>query len=82
MISGVSTPAENPDAVTVTVKDIKYLVQDGNSFAYLITSRDEIYKIDCAAFETVVLTEPGDRVRLSAVEEETGVNTVLTFELL
>lgn len=82
MISGVSTPAENPDAITVTVKDIKYLVQDGNSFAYLITSRDEIYKIDCAAFETVVLTEPGDRVRLSAVEEETGVNTVLTFELL
>lgn len=82
MLSGIASVPEDTDAVTVTVKDIKYLVQDGNSFAYLITTKDEIYKVDCAAFETVVLVEPGDRVKLSAVEEESGVNTVLSFELL
>lgn len=66
---------------TITVKDIKYLVQDGNSFAYLVTQKGEIFKVDCAAFETVVLVEPGDRVKLAAAEEENGVQDVLDLEL-
>lgn len=82
MISGTSAAVSDSDAVTVTVKDIKYLVQEGNSYAYLVTTKKEIYKVDCSAFETVVLVEPGDRVRLTAVEEETGVNTVLSFEIV
>ncbi len=76
-----AAPAEDPDAVTVTVKSVKYLVQDGNSYAYLISNRGEIFKVDCAAFETVVLIEPGDKVTVSATEGENGVNTVLALEL-
>jgi len=82
MISGTAAPVEDSDAVAVTVKDVKYLVQDGNSYAYLITKNQKIYKVDCAAFETVVLVEPGDKVKLSAVEEENGVNSVLSLELI
>lgn len=81
MISGAALPQEDADAQAVTIKDVKFLVEDGNSYAYLITAGKEIYKVNCAEFETVVLVEPGDQVKLSAVEEENGVNTVLSLEL-
>lgn len=80
MLSGTSQAVDS-DGESITVKDVKYLVQDGNSYAYLISSKDEIFKVDCSEFETVVLVNPGDRVTLSAVEEESGVNTVIALEL-
>lgn len=67
---------------TITIKDVKYLVQDGNSYAYLISDKREIFKVNCAEFETVVLVELGDRVKLSAAEEESGVQDVLSFEIM
>ena len=80
MLSG-TTQTVDSDGETITVKDVKYLVQDGNSYAYLISEKDEIFKVDCAEFETVVLVNPGDRVTLSAVEDENGINTVIALEI-
>ncbi len=80
MLTG-TVSADDLNAETVTVKDIKYLVQEGNSYAYLITQNGRIYKVNCSEFETVVLIEPGDRVKLSAAEEENGIYTVLSLEI-
>lgn len=80
MLSGAAQAVDS-DGESITVKDVKYLVQDGNSYAYLISTKEEIFKVDCSEFETVVLVSPGDRVTLSAVEEENGVNTVIALEL-
>lgn len=80
MLSGAAQTVDS-GGESITVKDIKYLVQDGNSYAYLISTKEEIFKVDCSEFETVVLVSPGDRVTLSAVEEENGVNTVIALEL-
>lgn len=82
MLDGTSAPVEDSESETVTVKDVKYLVQDGNSYAYLISDKKKIYKVDCSEFETIVLVQPGDRVKLSSAEEESGVSTVLGFEIL
>lgn len=68
------------DLDTVKVDDVKYLVQDGNSFAYLISGK-KIYKVDCAEFETVVLVQPGDKVKLFAGEEENGILPVAELKL-
>lgn len=63
--------------VTCRLKEIKYLVENGNSYAYLITeatqakdggtamAEDVVFKVDCAANETVVLLEPGDLFKAS-----------------
>lgn len=80
MLSGAAQTVDS-GGESITVKDVKYLVQDGNSYAYLISTKEEIFKVDCSEFETVVLVSPGDRVTLSAVEEENGVNTVIALEL-
>lgn len=80
MLSGAAQTVDS-GGESITVKDIKYLVQDGNSYAYLISTKEEIFKVDCSEFETVVLVSPGDRVTLSAVEEENGVNTVIALEI-
>lgn len=81
ILSGTATPSVDSDSKTVTVSDVKYLVQDGNSYAYLISDRDEIYKVDCSEFETIVLVKAGDKVKISSTEEENGIRTVLGFEL-
>ena len=39
ILEGSGVPAEDSTMETVTVDDIKYLVQDGNSYAYLISGR-------------------------------------------
>lgn len=80
MLSGAAQAVDS-GGESITVKDVKYLVQDGNSYAYLISTKEEIFKVDCSEFETVVLVSPGDRVTLSAVEEENGVNTVIALEI-
>lgn len=74
-----AAPTEK-DWETITVEDVKYLVKEGNSFAYLI-SRNTAYKVDCAQFETVVLVQPGDRVKVSATEAENGLRMVLDLSL-
>ena len=78
ILEGSGVPAEDSTMETVTVDDIKYLVQDGNSYAYLISGK-KIYKVDCAEFETIVLVQPGDRVKLSAAEEDNGIQVVIDF---
>lgn len=80
MLSGTAQTVDS-GGESITVKDVKYLVQDGNSYAYLISTKEEIFKVDCSEFETVVLVSPGDRVTLSGVEEENGVNTVIALEI-
>lgn len=52
-------------------------MENGNSYAYLITeatqakdggtamAEDVVFKVDCAANETVVLLEPGDLFKVS-----------------
>lgn len=80
MLSGTAQTVDS-GGESITVKDVKYLVQDGNSYAYLISTKEEIFKVDCSEFETVVLVSPGDRVTLSAIEEENGVNTVIALEI-
>lgn len=82
MINGSTTPTTDSDSETITVQSIKYLVQNGNSYAYLISQKNEVFKLDCAAFETVVLVEPGDKVKLSATDEDNGLRTVMAFEIM
>lgn len=81
MLEGAAAPVTGQDSTRVLVKDVKYLVMDGTSYAYLISESGDAYRVDCSEFETVVLVEPGDRVTLSAVEEENGIYTVLALDL-
>lgn len=69
------------DETDITVTRIEYLVEGGYSYAYLITAKQEIYKVDCAKFPQVVLVQAGSKVTLSATAPEDGVQTVISMTL-
>lgn len=81
MLDSSGIVSEESGGETVTVRDVKYLVQEGNSYAYIISDDEIIYKVDCAEFETVVLIEPGDKVTLVTAEDESSVRDVIGFSL-
>ncbi len=79
MLSKETVSGEDADWKTVTVDEIRYLVKDGNSYAYLI-SAGSAYKVDCAEFEKVVLLKPGSRVKILFGAEEDGIRPVEALE--
>lgn len=67
------------DAKTIRVDQIQYLVQDGNSYAYIISGTD-IYRMPVSQDETIILVEAGDRIKISAYQEESGIYAIISFE--
>lgn len=80
MIESASLVTNTSDYEQITVKDIKYLVSEGNSFAYIISDKNKAYKVDCNVFETVVLVEAGSKIKVVAVEEDSGIFNVIGLE--
>lgn len=72
---------ETPDASTktITVQQIQYLVQGGNSYAYIVSGSD-IYRMPVSQDERIILVEKGDRIQVSAYAEESGVYAIVSFE--
>ncbi len=75
-IGGSDIPSGETEEITVTVKDIKYIDIDGNTYIYLIDTKDKIYKAKASDHENMLLIEKGDEVRLvvsgSVVAEYVG----------
>ena len=55
---------------TVVIADIKYIDIDGNTYLYLITDAQEIYRAKAADHEEMLLLNPGDQVTISYHEKE------------
>lgn len=64
---------------TIQIDQIQYLVQNGNSYAYMISGQD-IYRMPVSQDETVILLQAGDRVKVKAYREESGVYALLSLE--
>lgn len=65
----------------IKIDQVQYLVQNGNSYAYLISGKS-IYRMPVSQDETIVLAQPGDRIRVVAYEEDSGVYAIVSFEWL
>ena len=64
---------------TIRVDRIQYLVQDGNSYAYIVSGTN-LYRMPVSQDESIILVEAGDRIKVSAYQEESGVYVLLSFE--
>ncbi len=71
---------DDPNSVNITIKDVKYVTVDGNSWVYLVDSQDVIYKMLVSQDETIVRVNVGDKIEVSFVEEDNAVRTILSFE--
>ena len=82
LISGADAQQEAEGELleqTIQVDRIEYLVQDGNSYAYLV-SDSAIYRMLVSLDPTIILVEEGDRLRVSVLEEEEGIYSIASFE--
>ena len=50
---------------TITISSVKYIDIDGNTYIYLIDSKDNIYKAKASANEDMLLLNAGDKVKIS-----------------
>ncbi len=75
---GSSTVTE----ATITVADVIYADMDGNTFAYLVTEDDKVYKMAVVNDERIVTVRAGDTVVIEydALEENAQAITILSFE--
>ncbi len=64
-ISESEGSAQDAAEITVTVKDVKLIDVDGNTYIYLIDTEENIYKAKAAEHEKMLLIENGDVVKLS-----------------
>ncbi len=75
-ISDTDITAEEVKEITVTVKNVKYIDIDGNTYIYLIDTQDNIYKAKASEHENMLLIDNGDAVKLS-VSGNKIVNCIL-----
>ena len=61
-------PQKETKAVTVTVSAVRYIDVDGNTYIYLIDTKDNVYKAKAASHENMLLIEKGDKVKLSCAD--------------
>ena len=47
---------------------MRYIDVDGNTYIYLIDTKDNIYKAKAANHENMLLIEKGDKVKLSCAD--------------
>ncbi len=64
-ISDTDIPTDGTKEIDITVKSVKYIDIDGNTYIYLVDTQDNIYKAKAAEHENMLLIESGDKVKLS-----------------
>lgn len=64
---------------TITVQQILYLTQDGNSYAYIVSGKD-IYRMPVKLDETIILVNEGDRIQVTAYQEESGIYSIVSLD--
>lgn len=65
---------EATDETTIVIKDIKYADIDGNTYIYLITDDDKIFKAKISTHEDMLLLQTGDSINISY-----GGNEIVTY---
>lgn len=65
-----SEPLEATGERDVIISDLKYIDIDGNTYIYLITSEQQIFRAKASEHEEMLLLTTGDQVHISYHEKE------------
>lgn len=81
--NGSQKPENEPEIIkkTIEIEQIQYLVQNGNSYAYIVNGQD-IYRMPVSQDETIILASVGERIQIEAYQEENGVYALLSVKRL
>lgn len=80
VITNDKTVAEDTSSKRITVQDIKYIALEGETYVYITDTTGGVYKQSFAEDETLILIQQGDKITVYYMEEENGINTLLSHE--
>ena len=71
---------ENLPEKTITVEDIKYINMNGETYVYITANDKSVYKQNFADNETLIFIQPGDKIKVYYIENESGINELVSYE--
>lgn len=64
----------------ITVKDIRYITVEEETFVYITDKNGIVYKQAFAEDETLILIQPEDKITVYYMESENGINSLIRYE--
>lgn len=65
---------------TITIEEIRYIVQDNETYVYISGNDGEVYKQDFADNESLILLNQGDKIKVYYQEAEDNINPLIKYE--
>lgn len=69
-ISDIDIDENKAEKISITVSKIRFIDIDGNTYIYLIDTNNNIYKAKASAYETLLIINEGDKVKLMVSGEQ------------
>lgn len=64
----------------ITVKEIRYINMEGETFVYITAKDGSVYKQNFADNETLIFIEPEMKIKVYYNETESGINELVSYE--
>lgn len=78
-LEGVTISDETPSK-TITVKDIKYINMNNETYVYITDKEGSVYKQNFAEDETLIFIEENMKIKVFYNETESGINELVSYE--
>lgn len=80
IISDDKTATEDTPSKKITVKDIRYITMDGETYVYITDNNKVVYKQNFADNESLIFIQENDIITVYYMETEDGINQLISYE--
>ena len=80
IISDDKTATEDTPSKKITVKDIRYITVDGETYVYITDKDGAVYKQNFADNEALIFIQENDTITIYYIESEDGINQLISYE--
>ena len=80
ILSNEVTISDETPNKKITVKEIRYISMEGETFVYITAKDGSVYKQNFAENESLIFIEPDMSIKVYYNETESGINELVSFE--
>ncbi len=80
IISNDKAVTEDTPSKKITVRDIRYISMDGETFVYITDKDGAVYKQNFAENEALIFIQKNDIITVNYIESEGGINELISYE--
>lgn len=72
--------SDDTPAKMITVKEIRYITMEGETYVYITAKDGSVYKQNFADNEALIFIEPDMKIKVFYYETESGINELVSYE--